>query len=108
MTISQTTNDPTTRALMTAALDTAWTAVCLARAPSAADRVDMAAAIMTAGAAGERDFVRLQQKAIDAFCEPEAIAFEAPAPIKAVDRRQRMRLVAGTDHARTSRACELH
>ena len=89
---------------MTAALDAAWTAVCLARAPSAADRVDMAAAIMTAGATGERDFVQLQQKAIDAFCGPEAIAFGAPAPIKAVDRRQHMRLVAGTDHARPSRA----
>ena len=97
MTFSQTTYDPATRALMTAALDAAWTAICLARAPSAADRVNMASAIMTAAATGERDFVRLQQKAIDAFCEPEAIASGAPASIKAVDRRQRIRLVAGTD-----------
>ena len=96
MTFSQTTYDPATRALMTAALDAAWTAICLARAPSAADRVDMASSIMTAVAAGERDFVRLQQKAIDAFCEREAIASGAPASIKALDRRQRIRLVAGT------------
>ena len=105
MTLSQTVDDPAARALMTAALDTAWTAICLARAPSEADRDEMASAIMAAGAAGERDFIRLQQTAIDAFCESKAIA-DAPASIRAVDRRQRLRLVGGSGHDRTSRACE--
>jgi hypothetical protein len=67
----------------------------------------MASAIIAAGAAGERDFVRLQQKAIDAFCEPAAMDSETPDPIRAVERRQLIRVVAGTDHDRTARACVL-
>jgi hypothetical protein len=97
MIFSQTTYDPP-RALMDAALDTAWMAVYVARAPSVANRASMASAITAAGAAGERDFVRLQQKAIDAFCAPPEIAIAAPNSIKAVERPRHLLLVAGTDH----------
>lgn len=44
--------------------------------------------------AGERDFVQLQQKAIDAFGVPQLP--------KAVDRRQRIRLVSDTGDDRTA------
>ena len=49
----------------------------------------MASAIVDAVAAGERDFMRLQQVAINAF--------DASLEVKAVNRRHRIRLVSGTD-----------
>ena len=58
--------------------------------PSEADRTHMITAIIDAVAAGERDFVQLQQKAIDAW--------GARPLVKAVERRKRVRLVASTDH----------
>ena len=49
----------------------------------------MIAAIIDAVAAGERDFLRLQQKAIDAW--------GVRPLVKAVERRKRLRLVTSTD-----------
>lgn len=89
MSFSDKEHDAQTRALMTAAHNTAWTAICLARAPSDVHQAAMASAIVDAVAAGERDFMRLQQIAINAF--------DAPMEVKAVDRRKRIRLVSGTD-----------
>lgn len=94
MPFSHTDFDAATRDLATAALNTAWTAICLARAPSEHHRAAMVIAISEAIVAGERNFVRLQQKAIDAF--------GAPQLPKAVDRRQRIRLVSDTDDDRTA------
>jgi hypothetical protein len=82
-------HDAETRALMAAAHHTAWTAICLARAPADVHQGAMASAIVDAVAAGERDFMRLQQVAINAF--------DAPMEVKAVDRRHQIRLVSGTD-----------
>ena len=89
MPFSANTTDAATRALMTAALHSAWTAFCLARAPSEDDRTAMVAAITDAVAAGERDFMRLQQKALDAS--------GVLPPMKAEDRRKLIRLVTETD-----------
>ena len=94
MTFSGTEHDAQTRALMAAVHDTAWTAICLARAPSDVHQAAMASAIVTAVQAGERDFMRLQQTAIDAFNAPGAVAV---VEIKAVDRRKGLRMVSGTD-----------
>ena len=52
----------------------------------------MIAAIIDAVAAGERDFLRLQQKAIDAW--------GARPLVKALERRKRVRLVTSTDDER--------
>jgi hypothetical protein len=84
MTDPQTEHDAQTRALMAAAHSTAWTAICLAQTPSELRKPDMFSAIVEAVARGERDFMKLQQAAIDAF----------GAPIKAVERRQGIRLVS--------------
>jgi hypothetical protein len=94
MTFSGTEHDAQTRALMTAAHNTAWTAICLARAPSDVHQAAMASAIVNAVRAGERDFMRLQQTAIDAFDRPVEVKV---VEVKAVDRRQSIRLVSGTD-----------
>jgi hypothetical protein len=77
-----------TRDRMTAALETAWLAVRLSLAPPEIRRGDMVAAILDAAAVGERDFLRFQQKALDALgaCE-----------IEPVERRQRPRLVRNSD-----------
>lgn len=91
MPFSHTDFDAATRDLASAALNTAWTAICLARTPSEHHRAAMVVAITDALIAGERDFVRLQQKALDAFG-----ANHLPT---AVDRRQRIRLVSTTDDA---------
>jgi hypothetical protein len=80
--------DAKTRDLMTAALDTAWTALCLGLAPSEVDRAAMATAIENAVGTGERDFVRLQQKAIDVV--------GARPLVKAVERRKHLRSVPST------------
>ena len=93
MPFSHTAFDAATRDLATAALNTAWTAICLARTPSDYHRVAMVAAITDALVAGERDFMRLQQIAIDAFG-----VNHLPKP---VDRRQRIRLVSTTDGDRS-------
>ena len=50
----------------------------------------IALAITDAVAAGERDFMRLQQTALDAS--------GVLPPMKAMDRRQRIRLVTDTDY----------
>ena len=71
--------------MMAAAFDTASTAICLSLAPTEVNRAAMFAAIADAVADGEHDFVKLQQKAIDAW--------GARAPVRAVERRQRPRLV---------------
>jgi hypothetical protein len=97
MTFSDTEYDAETRALMTAAHNTAWTAICVARAPSDVHQAAMASAIVNAVLAGERDFMRLQQTAIDAFDAPAKEVLDAPTEVKAVDRRQGIRLVSGTD-----------
>lgn len=94
MNFTGTEHDAQTRALMAAAHNTAWTAICIARAPSDVHQAAMAKAIVNAVLAGERDFMRLQQTAIDAF--------DAPAEVKvvevtAVERRQSIRMVSGTD-----------
>jgi hypothetical protein len=96
MTFSDTEIDAQTRALMAAAHSTAWTAICLARAPLEIRQAAMASAILNAVQAGERDFMRLQQTAIDAFEGPQEVV-HAPAEVKAVERRQGIRLVSGTD-----------
>lgn len=90
MPFSHTDFDAPTRDLATAALNTAWTAICLARTPSEHHRAAMVVAITDAPIAGERDFVRLQQKAIDAF---------GANHLPTADRRQRIRLVSTTDDA---------
>jgi hypothetical protein len=96
MTFSDTELDAQTRALMAAAHSTAWTAICVARAPSDIHQAAMASAILNAVQGGERDFMRLQQTAIDAFDAPQEVV-HAPVEVRAVDRRQGIRLVSGTD-----------
>jgi hypothetical protein len=86
--------DAATRDLATAAFNAAWTAICLASTPSDQQQPSMVQAITDALGAGERDFMRLQQAAIDAF--------GVSPPPKAVDRRQRIRLVSVTDDDRAS------
>ncbi len=81
--------DDETRNLMEAALNTAWMTLCARLAPSEVDRAAMVAAIIDAVAKGERDFMRLQQKALDALA--------VLALVKAVDRRKSIRLASGTD-----------
>ena len=61
----------------------------MARAPTEVHQAAMASAIVDAVAAGERDFMRLQQIAINAF--------DTAMEVKAVDRRQQIRLVSGID-----------
>jgi hypothetical protein len=88
MHFSNATHDKATIDLMTAALELAWVAVCLelpGLLPS--DRTTMARAIGTAAANGERDFRRLQQKAIDSLAS-RGVKSAAP-----VDRRKHIRLV---------------
>ena len=89
MSFSDNEHDAETRALIVAAHHTAWTAICLARAPAEVHQAAMASAIVDAVAAGERDFMRLQQIAIDAF--------DTAMEVKAVDRRQQIRLVSSID-----------
>ena len=93
MPFSQTAFDAATRDLATAALNTAWTAICLARTPPEHHRAAMVLAITDALVAGERDFMRLQQIAIDAFGVDHLP--------KAVDRRHSIRLVSTTDGDRS-------
>jgi hypothetical protein len=89
MPFSHTDYDAKTRDLMTAALNTALMTISLGLDPSELDRTRMIAAIIDAVAAGERDFLRLQQKAIDAW--------GVRPLVKAVERRKRLRLVTSTD-----------
>jgi hypothetical protein len=89
--------DAQVRALMNAAHHTAWTAICMARAPAESHQAAMATAIVKAVRAGERDFMRLQRTAIDAFDIPVAAVVVEAVEVKAVDRRQTIRLVSGTD-----------
>ena len=89
MFFSHTEYDDETRGLMEVALDTAWTTLCARLAPSEVDRAAMVAAIIDAVANGERDFMRLQQKALDALA--------VLALVKAVDRRKSIRLPSSTD-----------
>ena len=89
MSFAHTEYDDETRNLMEAALNTAWMTLCARLAPSEVDRAAMVAAIIDAVATGERDFMRLQQKALDALA--------VLALVKAVDRRKSIRLASGTD-----------
>jgi hypothetical protein len=70
---------------MTAALYTAWSAVSQVMPLSGIQHGAMVTAIANAFADGERDFVRLQQRAIDVL-NPQT-------PVAAVERRKRIRLV---------------
>jgi hypothetical protein len=91
MHFSNATHDKATLDLMTAALELAWVAVSLelpGLLPS--DRAAMAQAISTAAAGGERNFRRLQQRAIDALA-PRVKSVEP------VERRQHIRLVSSSD-----------
>jgi hypothetical protein len=88
MHFSNATHDRPTLDLMTAALELAWVAVCL-ELPGLlpTDRATMAGAISAAAANGERDFRRLQQKAID------SLASRGVKSAEPVDRRKHIRLV---------------
>jgi hypothetical protein len=79
------THTPNTSDLMSAALYTAWTAASQVMPLSGIQHGAMVSAIADAFADGERDFVRLQQRAIDVL--------NPPTPVTAVERRKRMRLV---------------
>ena len=89
MPFSHTDHDAPTRDLMNAALNTAWTVLCVGLAPTEADRAAMVTAITNTVAGGERDFMRLQQKALDAL--------GVRPLVKAVDRRKQIRLVHSSD-----------
>ena len=89
MSFSHTEYDDETRGLMEAALNTAWMTLCARLAPSEVDRAAMITAVIDAVADGERDFMRLQQKALDALA--------VLALVKAVDRRKLIRLASSTD-----------
>ena len=88
MLFSNATHDKPTVDLMTAALELAWVAVCL-ELPGLlpTDRATMAKAISAAAAGGERDFRRLQQRAIDSLAS-RGVKSAIP-----VDRRQHLRVV---------------
>jgi hypothetical protein len=90
--------DEQTIRLMTAALDTAWTAAGLAIPDlSHTDRGSMELAILNATAAGERDFKNLQKRALEALGARAVERDVHPIERRVMERRRQIRLVGSSD-----------